>query len=326
MFPEVIGGWFTVDFVCRDCNSRFGSSFDRDLRMNGFVHAARRSLGAGSEYLKGQKIDWTSPLGHSGRMGVPRGFDKPVIIPSKQNDGSIISDDRLFKDRMKKQLRDLGWREEEIREHFLEVVRKAPLDLFIPVVKPGEPIVTWYRRYGGSVTIGYPDMRAPIRYALVAKIALELWCAFGFPSAGPFNRRRIVRSILANDPSDLTVYSTPIPDGSVYDLSYEPFHFCAFGVLHGVAVGLVGFFGFLKYAIALGRVKTDHVGDWLSSFWIFPVSFEQNTREIFSENPPPDLMHLDFTMMDAAAWWYRQRSVLSQDSTNEGTMGVDPMK
>ncbi|MBI5867868.1 MAG: HNH endonuclease [candidate division Zixibacteria bacterium] len=320
VFPEIIGGWFTVDFVCKGCNNRFGRTFDNDLRKNGFVHGARRALGTGSDYLKGQKISWTSPTGHSGRMGVPRGHDEPTIITSKQGDGTLISDDRLFIIDMKKRLRESGWTQEEIEERFLKQVSKAPLGLYIPVSKSSGRIEGWYKLDGEHITIQYDDMTAPIRYALIAKIALELWSAFGFGSIAPFNRRELVEATLANDPSGLSVYTTPIkPESSVYDLPYQPFHYCAFGVFRGIATGLIGLFGFLKYAIALGRVETPEIGDWRSNFWVFPVIWGQDEKEYFVDIPPPNVMDLDFALMGGAASLYRHRHM---EDSNAGATGA----
>lgn len=316
VFPEVIKGWFTVDFVCRNCNSRFGSSFDSDLRRNAYVHAALKLLGTDSKYLKGQPISWSSPAGHAGKMGVPRGFDAPVIIPSKQKDGSIISDDRLFAKNMGKELRALGWTDVEIKEYFVDVISRAPLGILIPVCKPGGPIITWLIRHGDSVSIQYGDMTAPIRFCLVAKIAIELWCAFGFPSAGPFDPRPLIDSIMANQPNQLTILSPAVrAKNSVYELKYQPFHYCAFGVASGVAVGLIGFFGILSYAIAFGEVLSSEIGDWRSDFWAFPTNEIPIERQPFPVTLPKQLTELEFVRMEAVAAMHRGRSRLTTSDT-----------
>jgi len=32
VIPEMIGGWITIPFVCKDCNNRFGSNIESKLK------------------------------------------------------------------------------------------------------------------------------------------------------------------------------------------------------------------------------------------------------------------------------------------------------
>lgn len=309
VFPESIGGWFTVDFICRDCNSRFGTTFDSDLRKSAYIHAALKATGTDSSYLKGQKINWTSPLGHSGRMGVPRGYDRPVIIPSRQKDGSVITDEQLFIESKKRALAKAGWTDAEIKEHFVDRIKSAPLETKIPIHKPGASIRESFVRHGAPLTIEFEDLNRPIRFALIAKIALELWVSFGLFRASKFDPRPLTKSILSNDPKSLVALSPVIrTDGSVYDLHFGSFHYCKFGVFRGVAVALVSLFEILVYAIALGAIIGGPNADWRSRTWVFPLSGRSDEDICFPKEPPDSLSEYNELRMNTVAGMYLHQS------------------
>ncbi|HWO57579.1 MAG TPA: HNH endonuclease [bacterium] len=308
VFPEVIGGRLTVRMTCRTCNSAFGISFDSDLRKNGYVHAAIQALGLSdaSRHLIGQRMSWESEQGHSGRLGVPRGYTKPVIIPSLQPDGSVIADEEFFIKEKSKELRGRGWSEEHIRTAFVEKVRTAPIGIAIPLMEPDGNVIESIVRHSSRLTLYYDDMNAPIRFALISKIALELYLAFGFGFVSRFDTRELIDAIRMNDPTPFCIVTPAIDrEKSVYDLHYCPFHYAAFAVLQQTAVASIGLFGVLNYAIALGKTLDSVNGDWNSEFWAFPVASTDSSAEITRLRLPPSLLAIEIARMEEVAGMYR---------------------
>ena len=304
VFPKLIGGWFWVDFVCRQCNSSFGNSFDADLRKNPYVHFARRRLGfgRGSAYLKGQKITAETPQGHKGRMAPRKSDGVPRWIPSPQPGGSIISDPESAKTQMVDALRREGRSEEFIKKNYLDLVDTAPDGKFVPVRGTRHGFI--YHR-DVLTTISYDELNLPFRYALIAKIAIELYFASGIWREFPVDLGAQIEAIMSNDPRPLAMTRGDFARlGSPDQLEYQPLHFAEFAVLNGHLVAVVGLFGMFSFGICLGKVGEILVGNCRTYHWVFPIGQE---RVLYRDIPPESVMEAHYNLMVVALGdWFKK--------------------
>lgn len=301
VYPQSVGGWYWVDFVCTKCNSDFG---DHDLSKNPYVHAARQQLGFNPDfsYLKGQKIEWETVRGQRGRMGVTPSRTGLSSIPSKQPDGSIVSGDERARQDIAKSLRDQGWSEDFIQKNFFDLYDIAPDGIAIPIWGTG---VSFIRHKHVPTTITYSDLNAPFRYALVAKIAVELFYTSGLAWEFAVDLSPSISAARENRPNDLAVARTHYPqETDPGELEYSPFHFASFGELNGHLIALVGFFGRFTFAICLGKILREMKGNWLTENWAFPIGRE---RLILGLTPPDGVLEKQYLLMvQALGDWFKK--------------------
>jgi len=268
VFPESIGGRYWVDFVCRKCNSNFGTSFDKDLKQNAFVDAAVRQLGLSQRpgRPKGEKITWTSPDGLSGDGARLKADGPPIIAPSTQKDGDRITDETIFREQIRSQLRREGWSEDFV-EHSLTVLDRTPSGLAIRV--PGTDGWSIPHR-NAPVQFQITSPNAPFRYALLGKIAVELYLKGGLWADFPVDLSQTVAAVRENRAGDFSVGRPDYGKWEPDKLTYKPLHMAAFAVLNKHLVCLIEFFGCLPFAICLGRLKTQSVGNCQTDDYEFP--------------------------------------------------------
>jgi hypothetical protein len=235
-------------------------------------------------------------------MGVSASRKGLSSIPSKQPDGSVVSGDERAKKDIAKSLKNQGWSDEFIQRNFYDLYDIAPDGITIPICGTG---ISFVRHKNVPTSITYNDLNAPFRYALGAKIAIELYYTSGFAWEFPVHLSVSISAAKSDRPNELAVARTDYlksvdPDS----LEYSPFHFASFAELNGHLIALVGFFGRFSFAICLGKISRELKGNWLTENWAFPIGVE---RVIVKLTPPADVLETQYLLMvQALGDWFKK--------------------
>jgi hypothetical protein len=298
VFPRLIGGRYVRYFVCKACNSQFGRTFDSDLRKNPFVHAANQCLGfAGSGYLKGQKISGLSPTGHRVKMAVTKETQGPVIIPSRQEDGSIDSHPEIFLREISHKLRESGATDSQVEE-FRDLHASAPLGIYVPI--PGRPGEHFCNK-AEDIAVEYTDMREPFRSALVARIAVEMYYVSGIFLNLPADLAEVKAAVRDADPNRLSILCPEYGRiANVQQVPYQPFHSVCFATHRGALAALICFFGFFKFAVCLARLSDPGIGNANSYYMTLYIGTAAEIPRLEKKYPSSEKARWDSIMMYGA--------------------------
>jgi HNH endonuclease len=242
VIPESLGGNLQCDFVCRDCNSKFGGTFERKAKCDPSIRRAIAALQTVLPSLyasieKGQSHFLSTKAGQiSGRY-----HDGEVVHSGTTlADGTLLVPDSKTQYHLTNMLTRQGSRDEDIAAA-LERYQSAPLEVKVPLSE-GIAIIKREASYVG------PDFTNsnPLNPLVVLKIAYE----FSVLVMGavilepPFNEVR--RCLVQNDNSSEAFRVEPLEADK-----FDTFHGITFEGNAPHAIIQVRLFGKLAHRIQL---------------------------------------------------------------------------
>lgn len=254
VIPDSLGGQLILrDWVCSDCNSRFGAEFDHEILKNPEIVSALEKCGL--RYDTAQLINKNYKiLGFADGIEVKgiatkNGFEFP---PQKLSDESIILPDKQYKEPLRKminrdqRLYDAGLTKEEIEnltEQLIEGYEAAAVGEEISASMLGITLV----KRSDAFKIKFEAKSSGDVSRLVAKIGYE----FGFLTCyreflGSECVAKPLRSFIVNGEKQPEFHVVRI----YADFSdCKPVHFIRFQASDHETTFVVGFFGGIRYEL-----------------------------------------------------------------------------
>ena len=301
VIPEVLGGWLTIPFVCRKCNSDYlGSKIESKLKKNGFVVTALDRLRIQPRRLAYREANIELEFNLLGKLKAQfNKEDKPTFISQKLKDDSIIIPEDKAKEVLKKQIARWQNKTGEKINFNLSDFDNLPYDIALPIY--GTKICFIKRKnQGASITIAGLD--EPIPFRIPAIIAFEHLAGLYYPFVLRKEFDPISLWILNKNRNRHVLLNTPLRNLKPDDLDYLPYHFIKFGFQSGGLSAIVGLFGVIKFLVFLAELN--NIDDFPAKDLLeFYHVYDLKKRELTPEKPSKVIEEDDRILLDAVTKW-----------------------
>lgn len=248
VIPEMIGGWITIPFVCKDCNNHFGSNIESKLKKNIFIVSAIDKLKIQPPEIayKSAQVTLEFP-GNIKTKGKIVGNGSVEFRPTLQDDGSLITPEGGSKDFLRKKIKRYEKAKKEKVKFDINEYDRLPYDIVIPINNTG---ISFIKRKDQKATIVISDLSEPILFMLPAKIAFEHLAGFSYNFIQEREFDLFGEWILNEDVENKVRLNTVLSRmGNPKNLNYLPYHFIRYSLFDNDLVALVGLFGFIIFSV-----------------------------------------------------------------------------
>lgn len=289
IIPEVLGGWIAVPTVCKKCNNTYGNQFESKLKKNGFIVTAidQLKIQPPDKAYRHAKFEITFDDGHTVfAKKTPNGKHK--MIPTKQDDDSLIVSEKDGKEILRKQIERFE-KENNVKINFdIDFYDKAPYGIVIPIYGTD---ICFLKTKNKSTEVKVSQLTEYIPFIIPAKIAFVHLSAIYYPLVMDDCFNLIRESILNDD-----LYGKVVINSLLHmvkdpkDLEYKNFHYVRYSIIDNDLVAIVGLFSSLIFTVYLGNIEEIEIGENIKQFFNNYHVYELKNKTIFVDKPPQDII------------------------------------
>jgi hypothetical protein len=290
IIPEVLGGVFSIPYVCKAHNNKFGHVLEGSLKKNAFITTALDKLKLQPPNLAYREANVKINLGNG--LELKGHIDKngnANLSHQEISYGHFIVPEEITPVVLKKQIERFQKKSGKTIDFNVDEFNNIPFNIAIPIYGTD---IFFEKKQLQAGTVMLHGLDQPISFHVIAKIALNHLTALDYQFVMKDEFDAIKNYILFEGINQFVMLHTILDNVDPKILNYLPFHYIRIKFIERGLAAIVCLFGTIKFIVFFSEFSDIEEFKSINLLDIYHV-YDINNKSIFKAKGDDELREWD---------------------------------